>query len=132
MAQRSLVTILAAIGGVLVICGGILGFLLSFGPRGFGPDYAGDGGAFNALVFGVIAVILGLAILVYSGYTHLRGAERNLTGGVVMVVLGAVTWMVVGGWLLVAVGSFLAVVAGLLLLAQILLADPRFRTTQST
>jgi len=125
--QKSLVTVLAALGGTLVILGGILGFLLSFGPRGFGPAYYGS---VNAVVFGALAVVLGIVILVYSGFTHLRGAERNLTGGVVLVVLGVVTWMVVGSWVLVAVGSFLAVVAGLVLLAEILLADPRVRGSE--
>jgi len=132
MVQRSLVTVLAAMGGILVILGGILGFLLSFGPRGYGPGYPGYYGSVDALVFGVLAVIFGFMILAYSGYTHLRGAERNLTGGVVLIVLGAVTWIVVGGWLLVAVGSFLAVVAGLVLLAQVLTADARFGTAPSS
>jgi hypothetical protein len=126
MVQRSLVTVLAALGGILVILGGILGFLLSFGPR-VGPRFDGS---INAAVFGVLAIIFGLVILVYSGFTHLRGAERNLTGGVVLVVLGVVTWIVVGGWVLVAVGSFLAVVAGLVLLAQLLLDNPRVSGTQ--
>jgi hypothetical protein len=126
MVQRSLVTVLAALGGILVILGGILGFLLSLGPRGFGPAYYGP---VYAGVFGALAVILGAIILVYSGFTHLRGAERNLTGGVVLVVLGVVTWIVVGYWVLVAVGSFLAVVAGLVLLAEVLFADPQFRGT---
>jgi len=126
MVQRSLVTVLAALGGILVILGGILGFLLSLGPRGFGPAYYGP---VYAGVFGALAVILGAVILVYSGFTHIRGAERNLTGGVVLVVLGVVTWIVVGYWVLVAVGSFLAVVAGLVLLAEVLIADPQIRGT---
>jgi len=118
--------VLAALGGILVILGGILGFLLSLGPRGFGPAYYGP---VYAGVFGALAVILGAVILVYSGFTHIRGAERNLTGGVVLVVLGVVTWIVVGYWVLVAVGSFLAVVAGLVLLAEVLIADPQIRGT---
>ena len=113
----------------MVILGGFLGFLLSFAPYGvgYGPH---SYGTLNALVFGVLAVIFGLIILVYSGFTHLRGAERNLTGGLVLVILGAVTWIIAGGWILVAVGSFLTVVAGLVLLAQILLGDPHIVTTQ--
>ncbi len=132
MVQRSLVTLLAALGGVLIIIGGILGFFLSFAPYGvgvcgYGPHYCGSA---YALVIAVLAVIFGLVILVYSGFTHYRGAERNLTGGVVMVVLGIIPWIIAGGWLLVAVGSFLVVVAGLILLAQILLGDTHIVTTQ--
>jgi hypothetical protein len=128
MVQRSLVTVLAALGGILVILGGILGFLLSFAPR-VGPRFDGS---LNAAVFGVLAIVFGVIILVYSGFTHLRSAERNLTGGVVLVVLGVVTWIVVGGWVLVAAGSFLAVVAGLVLMAQVLLESPRLTGTQTT
>lgn len=126
MVQRSLVTVLAAIGGILVVVGGILGFLLSFAPRGSGLGFYGP---LDALVIGTVAVIMGLFILVYSGYTHLRGVSKNLTGGVVLVVLGVVTWIVAGDWVLVAVGSFLTVMAGLVLLAKVLMTDPRFGTT---
>jgi len=126
MAQRSLVTILAAVGGVLVILGGLIGFLLSLNPEGFGPRLEG---AFGALLMGAVAVILGLIILAFSGYTHYRGVDRNVTGGLVLFVLGVVTWVVVGDWALVALGSFLTVLAGIVLVAQVMLASPGARTT---
>jgi len=129
MAQRSLVTVLAALGGTFVILGGILGFLLSIGPGGYGPRFDGS---YDAFVLGAVAVIMGLVILVFSGYTHLRGAERSATGGIVLVVLGILTWIVVGQWVLVAAGSFLTVVAGLVLLAQLLTSDSRFWGTPSS
>jgi hypothetical protein len=129
MVQKSLVTFLAAFGGILIILGGILGFLLSFGPERFGGMYNGAAGA---LLLGLVAVIFGLVILAYSGYTHIRGADHSLSGGIVLLVLGIVTWIVVGGWLLVAVGSFLAVLAGLILIAQILFSDPRFQLTTTS
>jgi hypothetical protein len=128
MVQRSLVTVLAALGGILVILGGILGFLLSFGPR-YGPRLYGS---VDAAVFGVLAIIFGVIILVYSGITHYQGAERSLTGGVVLVILGVVTWIVVGNWVLVAAGSFLTIVAGLVLLAQVLIDNPRRDSTHSS
>jgi hypothetical protein len=124
MVQRSLVTFLAAFGGILVILGGILGFLLSLGPHGFGGRF--DDGA-GALLLGIAAVILGLVILVFSGYTHFSGVERSLTGGLILLVLGIVTWAIVGDWILVAVGSFLTVMAGLLLAAESLWSDSRVR-----
>jgi hypothetical protein len=124
MVQRSLVTVLAALGAILIILGGILGFLLSIGPGDYGGHYWDSGGA---LVYGFIAVILGLIVLVFSGYTHYRGVERTLTGGIILVVLGVVTWAVVGGWVLVALGSFLAVLAGLVLMAEALMGPSRNR-----
>ncbi|HKN07348.1 MAG TPA: hypothetical protein VJ021_07110 [Thermoplasmata archaeon] len=134
MAQRSLVTLVAALGGILIILGGILGFILSVGPYGYGPYGYGPHyyASAYALVLGVLAVIFGLVIVVYSGFTQLRAAERNLTGGVVLVVLGLVTWVIAGGWLLVALGSFLTVLAGIVLLALILLGNPHIVTTPST
>jgi hypothetical protein len=122
MVQRSVVTVLAALGGILVILGGILGFLLSIGSDDFGGRFGMDSGA---LVYGIIAVVVGMLILLFSGYTHYRGADRTLVGGIVLIVLGAVGWAVVGGWVLVAIGSVLAVLAGLLLCAEILLGESR-------
>ncbi|MFI5418673.1 MAG: hypothetical protein ACHQ2Y_07260 [Candidatus Lutacidiplasmatales archaeon] len=117
-----MVTILAALGAVLIIVGGIVGFLLSFGPGGLGERFGTDAGA---IVYGFIAVVLGFIVLAFSGYTHYRGVEKTLTGGIVLVVLGAVTWAVVGGWVLVALGSFLAVLAGLVLCGEALIGDSR-------
>jgi len=128
MVQRSLVSVLATLGGILVILGGILGFLLSFGPGMYGPHL--DGAA-SSLVLGAVAVIVGLLILFYSGFTHIQGLARGATGGVILIVLGIVAWVVVGGWVLVALGSFLAVLAGVVLLVEVVVADPRVRSTSS-
>jgi hypothetical protein len=122
MFPKSLVSLLAALGGILVILGGIVGFLLSFAPGGF---EMGDRFAAGSLVYGVVAVVLGLIILVFSGYTHYRGLATDATGGVILLVLGVVTWIIVGDWVLVAAGSFLAVLAGLLLLVEVVLASNR-------
>lgn len=126
MVQRSLVTVLAVLGAILIILGGILGFLLSFGPVGMGDRFGADS---SALVYGFIAVILGLLILVFSGYTHYRGAVRSLTGGIILIVLGAVTWAIVGGWVLVAIGAVLAILAGLLLAFEAMVGQSRPRGT---
>jgi hypothetical protein len=122
MVQRSLVTVLAAIGAILMILGGILGFLLSLGSERFGGQLGGDAGAF---VYAIVAVVLGLLVLLFSGYTHYRGTDRSLVGGIVLIVLGAIGWEVVGGWLLVAIGSVLAVLAGLILTVEALLGESR-------
>ncbi len=129
MVQRSLVSVLATLGGILVVLGGILGFLLSFGPGAYGPRLDG---AVSSLVLGAVAVIVGLLILFYSGFTHIQGLARGATGGVILIVLGVVAWVVVGQWILVALGSFLAVLAGLVLLVEVLASDTRFRTAPSS
>jgi hypothetical protein len=122
MVQRSLVTLLAALGAILIILGGIVGVLLSLGHGGFGDRF--DSGA-ATVVYGFIAVVLGLILLVFSGYTHYRGVDSSLTGGIILTVMGVVAWVVVGDWVLVALGSFLAVLAGLILVAEALLGTPR-------
>ena len=119
MAQRNLVTVLGGLGALLIILGGIVGFLLSWGPGGFGPRF----GVAGAAVYGFVAILLGLIILVFSGYTHFRGVATSLEGGITLLVIGVVTWVLVGSWVLVALGSFLTVLAGLLLTVQVLLAQ---------
>jgi hypothetical protein len=128
MVQRSLVSVLATLGGILVVLGGILGFLLSLGPAMFGPHL--DGAA-SSLVLGVVAVILGLIILAYSGFTHLQGIARGAPGGLILIVLGLVAWVVVGEVVLVSLGAFLTVVAGLVLVVEVLASDTRLRTAPS-
>jgi hypothetical protein len=126
MVQRSLVTVLAALGALLIVLGGIFGFLLSLGRGMYGGPFMGSSGAF---AYGFIAVVLGLVILVFSGYTHFQGATSPLTGGLILIVLGAITWAVVGGWLLVAVGSLLAILAGIILTANSLSGQTWVRPT---
>lgn len=128
MVQRSVVSILATLGGILVVLGGILGFLLSLGPGMFGPRL--DGAA-SSLVLGTVAVILGLIILFYSGFSHVQGIARGATGAIILIVLGVLSWVVVGQWVLVALGSFLTVLAGLVLVIEVIAADPRGRTSPS-
>jgi hypothetical protein len=124
MVQRSLVTILAAFGGILVLLGGVLGLLLGYGRYDYGLRY----GAVDVAVIAVLAIIFGLVILVYSGVTHLRGPERSLIGGVVLVVLGIVAWAVSGELFLVGLGSFLTILAGVILFVVMMIEEPRHPT----
>jgi hypothetical protein len=128
MVQRSLVTVLAALGGILIVLGGLFGALLSLAPGRYGMPF---GGMWSAFVLGILAVIFGLVILAYSGATHFAGVQHNLAGGIVLVVLGLVTWVVVGGWILVAVGSFLTVVAGIVVLGELFLSGARVTVDRS-
>ena len=122
MVQRNVVTILGALGAILVSLGGIVGFLLSLGASGYGGRI---GGTLSALLYGVVAVVLGSIILVFSGYTHYRGVERSVTGGIVLMVVAIVTWVVVGGGVLIVLGSVLALLAGFLLVFESVVERPR-------
>lgn len=114
--NRGLVTLLAALGGILIIIGAFLGFFLSFLPNGYGPDYSTVG----LFVVAVLAFIFGVVILIFSGYTHFQGVGRGLGGALAFLVLGILTWAIAGRLLLVAVGAFFTVVAGLVLLILLL------------
>jgi hypothetical protein len=129
MAQRSLVTLLAALGGILVILGGILGALLSGAPYRYQMPFYG---MWSAVVLGILAIIFGLIILAYSGATHFSGVGRNLSGAVILIVLGVVTWVVVGAWLLVSIGAFLTIVAGILILGELLLSESGVKLDRTT
>ncbi len=130
MFERRLVSLLAAIGGILVILGGIVGFFLRLSLGNYGYMY---GGGYDAalLIYGMLAVIMGAIILVCSGYTHYRGVQANMGGGLALLVLGVVTWILVGGWTLISAGAFLTVVAGLVLMVEVLLSHPSNLTLNS-
>jgi hypothetical protein len=128
MADRSLVTIIAALGGILVIIGGILGLLLGFGPYGYGPRFV----TADIIVLAVLSIIFGVVIIVYSGFTHVRGANQTLTGGLVLIILGIVTWVIGGAWILVSVGAALTIIAGIVLILWIALGEPRMNGSHSS
>jgi hypothetical protein len=115
---------LAALGGFLIILGGIVGLLFRWGA------YAGDAPAYVTtyiVVVAELAVLFGVIILVFSGFTASRGLEQNPTGGIVLLVLGIVTWAIVGGWFLVVIGSLLTVMSGLVLILLVVLHEPHIR-----
>lgn len=123
MASRSLVTFLAALGGVLIILGAFLGFFLTFLPNGYGPEYAGIG----LFVMAALAIIFGLTILVFSGYTHFQGVGEGWAGALAFIILGILSWAIAGAWLIVAIGALLTAAAGLLLMITILARGPNSR-----
>ncbi len=125
MAQRSWVGVLAALGGILIVVGGFLGFFLSILPSGYDSHYSLG----TSLAVAIVAVLLGIAILIFSGYTRYRGMGQGMAGAIAFLVLGAITWVIAGGWLLVVIGSFLTVLAGLILLVVILRRGPNERSS---
>jgi len=122
--NRSTIALLAAIGGILIIVGGILGFFLSFGPYGYRPNL----GTIDLIVLAILAVIFGILILMFSGYTHYQGLGQGLSGGIAFIVLGIITWAIAGAWLLVVLGSALTLIAGLVLVIMVLMRGPNHRT----
>ena len=122
--KRGWAALLAAIGGILIIIGGILGFFLSFAPNGYGPNVA----LLNSLGLAVLAIIFGIIILIFSGYTHFAGHSRGWVGGLSFIILGILTWVVAGAWTLVLIGSILTIIAGLVVVIMLLVRGPKNQT----
>ncbi len=123
MARRSWIGVLAALGGILIVVGGFLGFFLSLLPSGYAPQYSLG----TSVAVAIVAVLLGVATLIFSGYTRYRGVGQGMAGALAFLILGAITWVIAGGWLLVVIGSFLTILAGLILLVVILRRGPNGR-----
>lgn len=102
---------LAALGGILIVIGGFLGFFLSVLSNGYAPHY----NLGTSFVVATAAVLLGIVILIFSGFTRYRGAGQGMVAALAFLILGAITWFVAGGWLLVVLGAFLTILAGLIL-----------------
>lgn len=121
MLGRSVATTIGFIGGILVLLGGLLAFLMGVirgaAVSGFGPI----AGALGALL---VAAIFGFLIVFTSRPRFLWWPGRRLFNGVLLVVLGVLTWFLVGGSVLVEVGAILAILAGILLPFEGLIGRP--------
>ncbi len=123
MARSSWIGVLAALGGILIVVGGFLGFFLSLLPSGYAAQYSLG----TSVAVAIVAVLLGVATLIFSGYTRYQRVGEGMAGALAFLILGAITWVIAGGWLLVVIGSFLTILAGLILLVVILRRGPNGR-----
>lgn len=123
MTRGSGVGILAALGGILIVIGGFLGFFLNIAGSGYGPPYSIGA----SVVVAAVAILLGIVILIFSGFTRYRGAGRGLAAGISFLILGILTWLVAGRGLLVLLGAILTIIAGLVLVVMILMGAPNER-----
>jgi hypothetical protein len=114
MAHRGVAGLLAGVGGLLILLGGIVGFLRGVAV-GLTAHQVGPG--FDGLELGFVAGVLGILILVVSGYSQVSRPRGHLGEGIILLVLGLAAWLFIGG-LLETVGGFLAALAGLILLVE--------------
>ncbi len=122
--KRGWAALLAAIGGILIIIGGILGFFLSFAPNGYGPNVS----LLGSLGLAIAAIILGIIIMIFSGYTHYQGHGRGWVGGIGFIVLGILAWVVGGAWTVILIGSILTILAGLIVVIMLLVHGTKNQT----
>lgn len=112
MAGRSIALFLGFLGGLTILVGALVGFLL---PLGTHWATGGTVGLALRLISLFVGGILGLLVLFTSRPRIFWWPGRRLFNGLVLVVLGAMTWVLLGGTLLTTAGAILTVLAGFLL-----------------
>jgi len=118
---RAWPALLAAIGGAVILAGGILGSFLIFSQNTY---YGSNLTPLSLLALAILAIIFGVVILILSGYTTYQGHSQDWIGAVSFLILGTLALVFAGGGLLVAVGAILTIIAGLVLLIMLLLHVP--------
>ncbi|MDE1837333.1 MAG: hypothetical protein KGJ23_12070 [Euryarchaeota archaeon] len=110
MERKAVPSLLGAVGGLLLIVGGIVSFIL-------GAVYAVVTAHAQSLIvgigLGILAGVLGLLTWVMTYYARGTPGER-IVGGVTLIVLGIVGWGFLTGSLIALVGATLAFFAGLI------------------
>lgn len=119
-------TLLGILSGLLVLVGVLIGAILG----GIGDLITGNGRGFAGLLYaGVIDLVLGLLILVFTAYARSHPPPDKAAGGVVLIVLSAIVWFFSGGswyYILVVLGAILGLLSGLLyVLESAFRAPPR-------
>lgn len=112
MLGRSFALVIAAVGGVLILLGGVAAFLLSAARSPGAGLAAGLQGAFLALA---ITLLLGFLVLLTARPRLFWWSGRRLFNAIVLAVLGLLTWVFVGGFVLTAIGAVLTIVGGIAL-----------------
>lgn len=112
MLGRSVALILGALGGVLILIGGFVAFLLSLGASGLTGGSAAGHGSWLLLAG---TLILGFLVLLTCRPRLFWWPGRRLFNAVILVVLGLVTWVAFGGFAVTAIGALLTVAAGVVL-----------------
>lgn len=110
--MRGISGALGFIGGLLIIFGGIVAFVYGVG---YLATLQSAYTITSTFLVSLGAVILGIIIVIVTGTTHLRvtWASAGIPGGIVLIILGALTWILVGhNWIIVA-GSAITIVGGL-------------------
>lgn len=112
MTGRGVVAVLAGLGGLLIILGGLFQFIAGVASgvlsRSLFPGLTG-------LEYGIAAIVLAILIWMVAGYTHYARPQNRLVEGLALLVLGVVVWVLLEG-ILYELGAILTGLAGLIFL----------------
>lgn len=109
---RSVATILGTLGGLAILVGGLLQFVLRWSVSAGSPS---AGALVSGLLALLLAGVLGFFVLISCRPRLWWWPGRRLFNAVWLIVLGAVAWILLGGSLLTNVGALLTIVAGVVL-----------------
>lgn len=112
MTGRSVAVVIGFLGGLLVLLGGLVRFVLALA-GGVGSSSAATLGGPLLGACGIL--LLGLLILFTARPRFWWWPGRRLFNGILLIAFGALAWIFAGGSLLVLFGSVLTLVAGVIL-----------------
>lgn len=110
MSGRGVVAVLAGLGGLLVILGGLFTFIVGLA-NGLSSRSAIPG--LTGLEYGVAAIVLAILIWMVAGYTHFARPQNRIVEGIALLALGLIVWFFLPG-ILYELGAVLTGLAGLI------------------
>jgi hypothetical protein len=113
MFGRSVSSLIAFVGGALVLLGAMVAFLLSL----VNSPTSGAALVESTLAL-LIALVLGVLVFVVARPRLFWWGTGRMVSGFLLLILGALVWFLYGSQILVVVGAVLVLIAGALLLIQ--------------
>ncbi len=115
MPQSGVPTVLGVVAGVLAILGGFIDFILGVAHAFFAYS---PGPLVQGVAAGLISTVLGILMLVFTGYSRAGVRDHAMVGGIVLILLGVISWFLLGRSLFVVLAAVLAFLAGLVFLLE--------------
>ncbi|HEV2450159.1 MAG TPA: hypothetical protein VGU43_07125 [Thermoplasmata archaeon] len=112
MSGRGAAAVLAGLGGLLVILGGLIGFIAGIA-NGIGSHSVLPG--LGGLEYGIAAIVIAVLIWMVAGFTHYARPQNRFVAGIGLLVLGLIVWFFFSG-ILYDIGGVLTALAGLIFL----------------
>jgi hypothetical protein len=112
---RSIGSTLGFFGGLLVVLGGIVTFLLHLAGGNATPSW---GGLLPSIAELAIALIFGALIVFTCGPRMFWSGGSRLFTGILLILFGVLTWILLSGSILIELGALLTIVGGIILPLQ--------------
>lgn len=106
--NEGLARILAIIGGIVIVVEGVLGMLNRSVAKVVNLAFLD---ALGAIIFGIIAIVIGLLVLISTGVLSSKKAKVGFNGVVILVlgILGIIFASTIGGVLVIIAGILMLI-----------------------